>query len=85
MFVINPGGATDPFVTETLWEAVHPFKWTDAIALIANLFVYLYLGGVANKVVRPIYEWIEPKGENSYGFTKAVFWVCVGLMLLYYI
>jgi hypothetical protein len=85
MFVFNPGGATDKFAVESLWEAVHPFGFFDFIALIANLFVFLYLGGLANKVIKPIYELVQPKGENSFGLTRGVFWVCVGLMLLYYV
>jgi hypothetical protein len=32
-FVIHPGGS-DPFVTENLWEAVHPLKIIDIIGLI---------------------------------------------------
>lgn len=86
MFVINPGGASDKFVTETLWEAVHPFHpFFDTIAFAANIFLYLYLAGVANKVVKPIYKWVEPKGENSIGATRVAFWICVGLMFFYYI
>ena len=86
MFVVNPGGANDRYVTENLWEAVHPFHAIkDTIALIANLFVYLYLGGLAHKVIKPIYEFVQPKGENSFGATRVVFWVCVLLMGLYYL
>lgn len=81
MFVIKP---TD--TTATLWNAVHPFNpFFDTVALAATLFVGAYLGGIANYIVRPIYELVQPRGENSTGVTRWVMWACVLLMGLFYV
>lgn len=84
MFVINPGEG-DTYAKEYLWMAVHPFKIWDAIALIALFFVCLFLAGLLNKIIKPIYDWVSPNGENSVGMVRIVVAVCVALMFLFYV
>lgn len=82
MFIVNPHVNNDKFTNETLWEAVHPFHWfLDSLALIGTGCMFIYLLGYAGR----IYELAGPKGSNSYGLTKVIFWVLVLCILLYYV
>lgn len=82
MFVINPKENKDGFSAETLWEAVHPFRFWDIFGLIGMLGFALYITGFLGKIV---YEFTEQKAENSSGLTHVVFGASVLLMLCFFI
>ena len=45
-FIINPNQSTDKYVTENLWEAVHPLKWYDIFGLIIFYASGAFLSGL---------------------------------------
>jgi hypothetical protein len=59
-FVIGQEG-TDPFVTENLYEAVHPLHWYDILGLILFYGGALFLAGfkpVMNPVNSSKWNWV---------------------------
>jgi len=81
-FIINPNVNNDKFTNETMWEAVHPFKWWDIFGLLGMVFIFLYILGFGGKIV---YRFTGPKSENSFGLVHLVAFVCALLMVTMYL
>jgi hypothetical protein len=84
MFVHEPKSSqTDKFVTETMWEAVHPYHWLwDTLGVIGMTFYFMYVTGLAGKAV---YEFTGQKAENSSGLVHVVFAVSLLFHIFFYI
>lgn len=84
MFIHQPvSSQTDKFVTETMWEAVHPFHWLwDSLGMIGLVFYFLYVTGLAGKA---IYEITGQRTKNSSGLVHVVFAVSLLLHICFYI
>lgn len=81
-FIHNPHVNADKFSNETMWEAVHPFKWYKIFGIAGMVFYFLYVLGFAGKV---IYAFSEPKTDNSPGLLNVIFAVSVALMITMYL
>lgn len=81
-FMHNPHVNADPFTNETMWEAVHPFRWYKIFGLAGMVFFFLYVLGLAGKV---IYAFTGARSPNSSGLVHVVFVISVILIITMYL
>lgn len=81
----NPNIDADKFTSETMWEAVHPFVWyKDLWGVIAIPFLFLFLLGLLDKVIKGAYN-VFQREANTSGSAPAVAIVCAVLVILMYV